>query len=202
MKLVDRVKNIILSPRSEWQVIDGETTDVATLYKEYIVILAAIGPVCGLIGMTLFGIPMLGRPPFGSTLGFAVTSYVLALAGVFIVSLIINALAPTFSGQKDGVQALKVAAYAYTPAWVGGVFSIIPVLGVLGLLLALYGLYVLYLGLPVLMKAPQDKALGYTIVVIIVTMVVMFVFNLIAGSMLPTPEIAQININVPQMQGN
>ena len=191
MKLVDRVKNIILNPRSEWQVIDGETTDTATLYKEYIVILAAIGPVCGLIGMTLFGL--------GFHLGFAVVSYVLALVGVFIVSLIVNALAPTFSGQKDSVQALKVAAYASTPAWVGGVFSLIPFLGILGLLLALYGLYVLYLGLPTLMKAPQDKALGYTVVVIIAVIVVWIVIGMIAAPLLPTPEVAQIN--VPQMPG-
>ncbi len=46
--------------------------------------------------------------------------------------------------------------------------QIIPVIGWIGGLLGLYSLYLLYTGLPVLMKSPPEKALGYTVVVIIV----------------------------------
>jgi len=44
MGLVDRVKNILLQPNAEWAVINTELTNTATLYKTYIIPLAAIGP--------------------------------------------------------------------------------------------------------------------------------------------------------------
>jgi hypothetical protein len=55
MALVDRVKNILLTPRQEWAVIDAEPTVPVELYKQYIMPLAAIGPVAGVIGSTVCG---------------------------------------------------------------------------------------------------------------------------------------------------
>src|SRR5207344_2314618 len=115
----------------------------------------------------------------------AVFTFVTAIVACFVISLIINALAPSFGGQKDSAQALKVAVYSYTPAWVAGALQILPLLGILGLLAGLYGLYLLYLGLPRLMKCPADKALGYTAVVVIcaivLSVVIMSVGGVIAG---------------------
>jgi hypothetical protein len=184
MNLVDRVKRILLSPRTEWEVIDAEQTTPAALYTGYIAPLAAIGPIAQLIGFSVFGIPLplrgTYRVPFGSALTGAITSYVLSLAVIYILALIIDALAPTFSGQRNQIQALKVAAYSSTAAWVAGIFALIPWLGFLGIV-GLYSLYLLYLGLPVLMKAPREKALPYTAVVILAAIVLFVVVGMIAG---------------------
>ena len=101
--------------------------------------------------------------------------YVFSLIAVFIVALIVDGLAPTFGGTKNQVQALKVVAYSYTALWVGGILSLIPAISVIGILFGLYSLYLLYLGLPVLMKSPPDKAVGYTVVVVICTIIVTWV---------------------------
>jgi hypothetical protein len=111
----------------------------------------------------------------------------MAIVGVFILSLIINALAPTFGAEKNSTQALKVAVYSYTPAWLAGVFQILPALGILGLLAGFYGLYLLYLGLPHLMKCPKDKAMGYTAVVVVCAIVLTAVTGVIGG-MLVAPS--------------
>jgi Yip1 domain len=191
MNLVDRVKRILLSPRTEWGVIDAEQTTPAALYTGYIAPLAAIGPIAQLIGHTVFGIPVpfVGtyRVPFGSALTGAVTGYVLTLAGTYILALIIDALAPTFSGQRNQIQALKVAAYSSTAAWVAGIFALIPWLGFLGIV-GLYGLYLLYLGLPVLMKAPREKAVAYTAVVIVAAIVLFMIVGIIAGRFTGIPN--------------
>ena len=188
MALVDRVKNILLSPRAEWQVIDAEPATVSSLYAGYIAPLSAIPAICQAIGMALIGIsiPFVGgsyKTPFGSAITNAAVTYVLGLVSIYIVSLIVDALAPSFGGTKNPIQALKVVAYAYTAAWVGGIFSLIPALGIVSVIFALYSLYLLYLGLPVLMKSPADKALGYTVVVVLVTMVIMFVIFYIVRMM-------------------
>jgi hypothetical protein len=53
----------------------------------------------------------------------------------------------------------------------------------LGLLAGLYGLYILYLGLPRLMRVTEDKAVGYTVVVIVAYIVLFFVFAAIVSTL-------------------
>jgi len=192
MNLSERVKGILLKPKQEWQTISGEATTIPELYKTYVVILAAIGPVASIIGMSLVGIsiPFAGlfRVSIFASISSAVVHYILTLVGVYILALIIDALAPSFSGEKSMNQAFKVATYSYTPGWIVGVVGIIPALSPL-MILGLYGLYLLYLGLPVLMKSPQEKSLGYTIAVIIAAIVIFIVIGFISRAFIsyPTP---------------
>ncbi len=128
----------------------------------------------------MFGITI--RPSVTMAVTGAVISYLLALLCAWLFSKIIDALAPSFGGQKNPVQAMKVAAYSGTAAYLAGIFQIIPALGILGLL-GLYSLYLLYLGLPRLMKAPADKAMGYTIVTVVVAIVLFFVVSVVTGAL-------------------
>lgn len=188
--LLTRVKGILTQPKSEWQVIDGESTTAAQLYMGYIIPLSAIPPIASFIGMSVFGfqIPLFGtyRVPMGSALTSAITQYILGLAGIYALALIIDALAPTFAGQKNQVQALKVAAYSSTASWVAGIFMLVPGLRWLAVL-GLYGLYLLYLGLPTVMKSPAEKALGYTVVVIVCAIVIFMVIAMVAGRFVSYP---------------
>lgn len=180
--LIDRVKAILLTPKTEWPVIDAEPTTIAEIYKSHVLPLAAIGPVASLIGSTVFGYSVFGityRPSIVGALGSAIVAYVFALVGVYLLALIIEYLAPNFGATKNRTQAFKVAAYGWTAAWVVGIVGLIPALSVLGLL-GLYSLYLVYLGLPVVMKAPADKAVGYVAVVIVVAIVLSFVLSLLA----------------------
>jgi Yip1 domain len=185
MSLMARAKNILLQPKTEWPVIAGEQATTGSLYTGYIIPLAAIGPIASIIGWSVFGfsVPFVGsiRYPIGISVRNGIVIYALSLVGVFVLALIIDALAPTFGGQKNQIQALKTSAYSYTAAWVAGIFNLIPSLALLGLLAALYSCYLLFLGLPVLMKAPEDKAVGYTAVVIIVAIVLYFVIGAVVA---------------------
>jgi hypothetical protein len=184
MALPERVKRILLTPKEEWQVIDSEPATLASLYTGYIIPLAAIGPVAQAIGYSAFGVsvPFMGtyRTPIGSAITGAVVTFALTLVGVYVLALVIDALAPTFNGTRNQIQALKVAAYSSTASWLAGIFALVPGLRVLGIL-GLYSLYLLYLGLPVLMKSPAEKALGYTVVVILAAIVLFMLVGLVAG---------------------
>lgn len=178
--LVARVKGILMQPKPEWDIIDNEYATVRSLFVPYAVLLAAIGPLAGLLGSVLFGSPSL----FGAILGAAL-GYGFALLIVFVLSLIIDALAPSFGGVSNRVQATKVAVYASTASWVAGVFGIVPVIGgLLALLGALYSAYLLYLGLNQVMKSPADKVVLYTIVVIIIMIVISAIAALIVGGVI------------------
>ncbi|MEO8926031.1 MAG: Yip1 family protein [Caulobacteraceae bacterium] len=165
--LVARVQGILLHPKTEWDVIDTEPATTQGLFTGYACILAAIPPVALIVSHLLFIhwtiVPIVV---------IAVVSYIASLLGVFIVGFIIDALAPSFDGQKNQVQAMKLAVYSYTAAWVAGILNIVPLLGILSLFAALYGLYILYVGLPKLMKSPPEKTAGYFVVTLIAAIVV------------------------------
>jgi len=192
MALNKRVKNILLQPGREWAVIAVERPGIPDLYRSYIVPLAAIGPVASIIGLSVIGvsIPTMGRyrVPIGNAIVQAIVTFVLSLVAVYVLALIIDALAPRFSGQRSQIQALKLATYSSTAAWLAGVFVLIPALGFLAIL-GLYSLYLLYLGAPVLMKVPESKVVGYTVVVIIAALVIFVVFGAVSGMFVPTPGI-------------
>ena len=175
MDIKTRVKNILLTPKTEWPAIEAEPTSTGAIVTGYAMPLAAIGAIAGFIGGSLVGVslPFLGtyRVPIMTGLVGAALTFCFAIVGIFILAFIINALAPTFGAQKDSNKALKVAVYAYTPAWIAGALQILPALSVLAVIAGLYGLYLLYLGLPALMKAPHDKAVGYTAVVVVCAIV-------------------------------
>ena len=61
-------------------------------------------------------------------------AFLLSLVMVFVLALIVNALAPTFGGTKNQVQALKLVAYGCTAGFLGGIFGLIPMLGILHLI--------------------------------------------------------------------
>lgn len=177
--LVSRVKYILTRPKFEWPVIDAESASIKGLFTSYAVILAAIPAVATIVGQIAFG----HRGLFGPVLAGAL-SYVLSLISVYILGLIIDALAPTFGGTKNPVKAMQVAVYSMTAAWVAGVLNVLPMLGWLAGLLGLYGFYLMYLGLPTLMKTAADKALGYTIVVVVAAIILNVIVFAIVGAVI------------------
>jgi Yip1-like protein len=174
--LITRVKNMILTPKTEWPVVEGEPTSIGQLYVSFVAPLALLAAVLAFIHVSLIGIHL----PFGGTIRQPMTtglmSLVMTLVGAFIglliVGFVINVLAPTFGGVRDMRQAVKTAAYAFTPAWLGSVFGLLPTLSTLLQLAAdCYAVYVLYLGLPVMMRSKPEKAAGYTATVVVCTIV-------------------------------
>jgi hypothetical protein len=181
--LATRVKNILLRPTAEWEVVDTEPASVRGLYLGYIAPLAAIGPICGLIGGLVFGLGLGGltfRPgPISAIVG-AVLGFFLQLGLVYLMALIIDALAPSFGGTPNRLQALKVAAYGSTAAWLAGVFGLVPILGFLAVV-GIYSIYLFYRGLPRLMKSDPDRTGIYTGVVVAIAAILLFLAGYVSS---------------------
>lgn len=183
-RLADRVKAILRQPTATWGLIEAEPATIGGLYRTYVIPLALIPLVCGLIGYFTggFGLGVLGyKPAFVAIVGGQIFGFLATLLGVFVLALIIDLLAPTFGGTRDRIQAFKVAAYAGTAGWLAGVFLILPFLAFLQIL-GLYSVYLLYTGLPRLMKTPREKALPYTALVLVVAVLLGFAMAGVAGA--------------------
>jgi hypothetical protein len=186
--IIERIKNILLTPKTEWRVIEPEPTSIAQLYTGYVMPLTGLSALMSFVHMSVIGVSMpfggAFRTPLLSGLLMALASFGFGLLGLFLVGLIINALAPTFAGQRYQRQAMKTAAYAFTPAYVASVLALLGGFGTLLQLIAcIYGIYLLYLGLPLLMKSPSEKATGYTVTVVICTILLGILLGVLSAAM-------------------
>jgi hypothetical protein len=184
LNFVTRVINILVQPRSEWPVIAEERTDPAMLYLRYVAILAALPAVASFVSTAFVGSLAGGRLSTGVALQAALTGYVLSLGMVFVLGLVADALAPRFGGRRDLHQALKLVAYALTASWLAGLFTFLPVVSWLITLLAgLYTLYLFHLGAPLLMKVPEREAIGYTVALFAIAIVIAFLIGTLIAAM-------------------
>jgi len=175
MNLGDRIKGILLEPRGEWVKIAAEPATVQSLYTGWIMILAAIGPIALLLSV--------------HSLQIAIAQYVLSLIITFVLALIVDALAPSFGGAKDFVASLKLTAYAYTVAWLAGIFNLLGIVGgVFTLIATIYAIYTFFLGAPVLNKSSVDKAVPFTIVVVLCGIVLGLLAGYVFSGMMMTPR--------------
>lgn len=190
--IVNRVKEILLDPKGTWPRIDAEAATPASLVNPYLLLTAAVPAVATFIALSIFGIGGFGfhmRFPIGAGLVQMVVGFVLSLVMVYVMSLVVNALAPTFGGRKDPISALKLMVYGSTASLLGGVFILLPWGGsLLGLLASFYSIYLLYTGLPVLMKNPPERSLVYTVVLIVCGFVLGLVVAGLMSLLRPSPH--------------
>jgi hypothetical protein len=191
-KVIQRARSLLVSPRTEWPVIAAEPATVADLYRDYIMIMAAIPPVCEFVKVSLLGYAWHGfrvyRRGIGAGLASAIVEYGISLLAVYVLAVIVESLAPNFGGQPNRVQALKVLGYSYTASWVAGFAQILPGLYALFALAGvIYSVFLLYLGLPGTMKVLPEQAGGYTAVIAIIALVVGWIIALITGGIAGVP---------------
>lgn len=180
--IVARAKAIITTPIGEWPNIEAEQRSISDIFIRYSVPLAAIGPIATFLGGQIFGYGMFGisyRPGLLPGLSMAILSFVMALVGIIVLTLIVDFLAPKFGGTANRLNAFKLVAYSMTAAALAGVFGIIPAIAWLGLV-GLYSLYLFYTGVAPMMKVPVEK----TALFCVVTFVCAIVLYLVAGAVI------------------
>ena len=168
--LIGRLQRLYTNPRWEWQAIDGEPGGASATFAKLAVPLAAIGPAARLGHDQLFGIGAFGvsyKPGLLSSLLHAVGQYAGALAGVWIMVLVIEALAPSFNAYKNRDQTMKLVCWSGTAAWITQGFAFLPYVGYLLPILGLFSIYLFVIGLPILLKPQPDKSVGYIVVSLI-----------------------------------
>jgi hypothetical protein len=180
MNLVERAKNIIVTPKTEWDAVAAEEPNIQQILFGYVLPLALIPTVAVILGWGLIGI--LGFTSFSYGIAMGLVHLLNAFLSVLVAGFVIDALAPSFGSQKNTGRAIQLVAYSMTPVWLAGILNLFPVIGWLAGLIGLYGLFLLYLGLTPMMKTPEDKKVGYLIVSIIILIVVYFVIAAILSA--------------------
>jgi len=175
-KIIDRAKNIILTPKKEWPIIEAEKTEHIKILKSWLLPLSLIPATAAFIGYGIF------LRSLGLGLAYALLQLLVILGGAYLTAFIINILAEKFASEKNLNQAFALIAYSYTPACLGGIFYIIPSLSFIGSLIGLYSLYLIYIGIVPMMKTPAEKNTTYFIAILLCTIGVFFILSAVLGA--------------------
>ena len=181
MNIIDRVKNILLTPKTEWEVINGETATPISLLTSYVLPLAVVGSLGGILGFFVFG----GLAGAAFAIGTAIIGLVVTAIAFVISSHIVDALAPSFESEKNLTKSAQLVAYSSTATAVAGLLSFIPIIGWLIALAGWgYGAYLMYLGIGSLKKTKEDKKIIYVIVIYVIWIAIFFILLAILGAIL------------------
>ena len=185
-KIVNRAKNILLTPKQEWPLIEAEKAGYLQIFKCWLLPLTLIPVVASVIGYGFIGYSIGGIHVASLSLGLrqALLQLVATLGGAYITALVVNALAEKFASEKNLDRAFALIAYSYTPACLGGIFHIIPSLASIGSLVGLYSLYLIYIGLMPIMKTPSEKNTTYFVAALLCNIGVFIVLSALLGVIL------------------
>lgn len=121
---------------------------------------------------------------FGSQggIGFILMSLIAAVVSIFVASFIFSYLAGYFKGKHDFNKGFAALSLAAIPAYIGGVFSSLPLIGwLIGLALGILSLIFLYKIIPSYLEVPEDKRVVHFVVALIATFIAILIINLILG---------------------
>ncbi|AKH41741.1 hypothetical protein FHS61_002230 [Altererythrobacter atlanticus] len=178
-----QAKAILTRPKQEWPRIAGRDTGWKQAFITYALPLAAIGPICNLIGGQIFGYGGYGiyySPALMAAITTAISTYVLNICALFIVAFLANFISQKFGGKDDWNRAFKLVTYSMTAAWLAAIFGLVPFLSILTIL-GLWSIYLFYTGATPMMGVPHDRAGGYTLVTILAAIAVNIIFAALAG---------------------
>ena len=184
MNIINRIKQIIITPKTEWAVIGGEKDSHVKVFTTYVALLALIPAIASFIGYGVIGYKVFGIHIASTSLGIkrAIIQYITMVGGVYLTALVIDLLAASFGSKKNFDKAFSLVAYAYTPAFVGGIFYFYHPLSFLAGLASIYSLYLLYLGLAPMMKTPSEKQTSYFVVSLLAMVAAFFILSLVLGA--------------------
>ena len=181
MNIIERAKNMIVTPKTEWPVISSESTTAQQVVMTYVLPLALADAAAAFIG---HGFLSGGHMSVSWGIYSAILVFVSCILSVFIAAFVVDALAPSFGSEKNFDRSARLVAYGFTPSLVGGLLAIYPPIAIIGSLFGLYGIYLWYLGLGPMKNTPEDKKAIYLIVTVVILIAIWIVVGLILAAIL------------------
>ena len=176
--MLSHLIGILFNPSETWKKIHDTECSIGKCYCGYVFIMAAIAPISGYFGTTLFGWEIGAREAIKlspeSALLIAIVYYLVMLVGVFCMGLMIHWMGKTYGAEQNLSRCIRLAAYTATPLFLVGIVELFPILWlnfVIGLPALAYSVKLLYTGLPIMMEIDRDRGFLFSSAVLAVGMV-------------------------------
>lgn len=180
--MLSHLIGILFNPAEEWKKIRDVECTIGKCYCGYVFIMAAIAPISGYFGTTLFGWEIGAREAVKlsheSALVIAIAYYFVMLVGVFSMGLMIQWMAKTYGSEQNLSRCVRLAAFTATPLFLVGIVELFPILWlnfVIGLPALAYSVKLLYTGVPIMMEIDDERGFLFSSSILAVGMVALIV---------------------------
>ncbi len=180
---ISNAKEVILHHEAEWTRILSDENDKQSLLR-YGMVLLTIAYVLLFALSLVVGMAVTSILPFSALhiITSVAIQFALSIASLYFVPMILASLAPSFGGQNNPMNALKLFVFASTPAWLGMAVSMIPLLGWLAAIAGgIFAIYLFWHHVAEAMSIPAEKKVGYVVVAVIVLVVINIVIGMIGA---------------------
>lgn len=188
--MIGKAIGIMFQPGKTWQQIAEMSDSQLKPYVLYPAILAIIPAVAWYYGTSQIGWTITGKEPVKftseSAMGIAILFYLAQIAAIWAVGFFVHWMADTYGAESSASKGLAIAGLCSTPILLYGLLGFYPLFWldfIVGLAAVSHSVYLLYLGIPIVMRIPEERgflfasavvAVGLVMAVIIMGATVMF----------------------------
>ena len=191
-RIIRIVSSLAKDPKNAWGELQTEYGTTKSLYLNFILPLLTFAALCSFIKLSVIGIsiPYIGVQRMAMTAGITnLVVQVLSQAAIFYVAaMVLTKLAPTFGGNTNELQVLRLLAFSGSIGWVASAAIIIPMIGwLIAFVAGIYGIYVFYQGVTAMTGVPETDRLKFTVIGALCVFVVAFVLMAVVHFIVPSP---------------
>lgn len=191
--LIARARDMLIRPQSEWRRVASE--EPAPLIGSYVVPLALLGAVVGLVANVLYAGAFAVNAALVSKAVWALLYLVFAVLGVVVAAWLINMMAPRFGAEANNGRAMQLAAYSATPVFVGALFAVAPPISALMLGVGIiYAFILLAMGVQPLLplRDPDNNVPRFTLSIVGLAAIIVALTATFVGPLINSGRVALV----------
>ena len=174
--------SILVNPKSTWDKVANMPKDAADLGMIYSTLLAIIPAASFYYGTTQVGWTVGDGLPTKLTVESAnrmIPLFYLAQVGaIFGIGWFIHWMSETYGADSSLTKGIRISGLTATPLFLAGIVGITPQLIVdftVGIIAVTWSTYLLYIGIPRVMKIPEERGFLFSSAIIAVCLVAIVV---------------------------
>lgn len=155
---------ILFSPRDAWETIRDKDDSILMTYLKFVIPVALLPVFAWYYGSVEVGWELGGRVirlTSESALQIMVLFYLAMLIGTGMLGFMVHWMSETYQANTSTYsKGVRIAAYTLAPLFICGATGFYPILWLdilLGCAAAGYAVYLLYIGVPIVMRIPQER---------------------------------------------
>jgi hypothetical protein len=176
--MIGKAIGMLFQPGKTWQQVAELSDAQLKPFIFYPAILAILPAVAWYYGTTHVGWSISGKEPVKFTADsakmIAVLFYLAQLLAIWGVGYFVHWMAETYGANSSPTKGLAIAGLCSTPILLCGVMGFYPMFWLdffIGMIAVSHSVYLLYLGIPIVMRIPEERGFLFASAVVAVGLV-------------------------------
>ena len=183
-KVINRLKNLVLSPNLEWEKIKSESIVPREVFLNYLLPLLIVGCLLKLIGRFLY----LTNYNILHAILAGISYFLISISVIYASTWIVNEILPKFKCEKQFNNVFKLIAFSSLPSiLLIGISSLHPDLTFINLF-SIFSVILFWIGVPKLLQIQVELKTGFVLIslllIIIITVILSFILMSVIFSIL------------------